>query len=128
MPKQSTVQYIQLLRPLMMLPAPPQFIQQRPDDIQTEAKVNLFAPPHIKSSLIGAHSIPLTSYSRPLSAAAAGATSSHADMSLNMNEYMPAASSRVSTTIFNPNTMITTVADKMGFMPSKNIQIMAQRA
>lgn len=105
----------------MMLP--PQFIQPRPmsDDIQTEAKVNPFAPPHIKSSLIGAHSIPLSSYSRPLSATP--------DMSLNMNEYMPAAaSSRVSTTILNPNAMITAVADKMRFMPTNHFQMMAQRA
>jgi hypothetical protein len=104
----------------MMLPAPPQLLNSRPNDFQTEAKVNLFAPPNMKSSLIGAHSIPLTSYSRPLSAP---------DMNLNMNEYMPtAAASRVSTTIFNPNTMLQTVADKMGFMPSNKFQMMAQRA
>lgn len=117
----------------MMLPAPPQFLQPRPimmpDDIPTsatESKVqfNPFIPNHMKSSIIGAHSVPLSAYSaRPLS------SSSPDMMSLNMNEYMPtAASSRISTTIFNPNSLINTVADKMGFMPSNNFQMMAQRA
>lgn len=99
-PQKSAVQYIQVLRPLMM--AQP-YLQNRPlpipSDISMEAKPIQKAtiqPAYTKSSpLIGAHSVPLTAYSRAQSPPPR-------EMSLNMYEYMPAASSRVSTTVLSP--------------------------
>lgn len=119
MPKQNGIQYVQLLRPLMMLPSAPQYLQARPisSETQNEMKPTSSYPfmPQIKSSIIGAHSVPLTTFSRP----------TH-DMSLNMYEYMPAASSR-STTLYNPNAIAN---NGMGGYKQQNYhhQMMAQRA
>lgn len=112
-PHKTAVQYIQLLRPLMV-------VQPRPvNDFSIEPKTtnNVFMP-QIKSSLIGAHSIPLTSYSRP---------SPQTDITLNMNEYVPDASSRMSTTTFYPKSMMMNDVIQ-GFMPTTHYQMMAQRA
>lgn len=117
--QQSGIQYIQLLRPLMMLPSAPSYLQARPisSDSRVEMKPasNPFMP-QIKSSIIGAHSVPLTTFSRAFTR----------DTSLNMNEYMPVASSRVSTTLYNPNAIPSYM---MGYKPTNHYQMMmAQRA
>lgn len=120
-PKQTAVQYIQVLRPLSMIP-PQTYLKPQPlptpSDISIEAKpiqkatIPLVQSAYKKSkpstSLIGAHS-----YSYPV-------TSQPREISLNMNEYMPAASSRVSTTVLSP------WSKKL--MPLNHFQMMTQRA
>ncbi|KAL7036142.1 hypothetical protein ACKWTF_008714 [Chironomus riparius] len=130
MPKQTAVQYVQLLRPVMMVPSqpylPPQSISM---DIQTETAKPIFTKPTIipyrsyskpSSTIIGAHSAPLTSYiqsdSRPL------IKQPELDITLNMNEYVPAASSRISTSILTPQ-----VASMTSYKPSK-FSMISQRA
>lgn len=120
-PKQSAIQYIQVLRPLNMMPPQP-YLAPRPlptlSEISMEAKpiqksIPLSVPSsYTNSSPIGAHSTQLTSYSR--------ASTPHREMSLNMNEYMPAASSRVSTMVLSPRAN--------PYMTLNKFQTMAQRA
>ena len=102
----------------MMLPAAPPYLQARPinSDNQVEMKpANSYSfMPQMKSSIIGAHSVPLTTFSRP----------TH-DMSLNMNEFMPIASSRASTTLYNSNEIANNM---MGYKQKNHYQMMSQRA
>ena len=128
MPQQTAFQYVQLLRPLMVVPQsqpylPPRSISM---DIQTEIEppkptlnpYRSYSKP--SSMIIGAHSAPLTSYiqsdPRPL------IKQPEQDIALNMNEYVPAASSRISTSILTPQ-----VTSMTGFKPSK-FSMISQRA
>ena len=129
-PKQSAVQYVQLLRPVMMVPSqpylPPRSISM---DIQTEKTPTIVTKPTMipyrsylkpSSTIIGAHSAPLTSYiqsdPRPL------IKQPELDIALNLNEYVPAASSRISTSILTPQG-----ASMTGYKPSK-FSMISQRA
>jgi len=98
-------------------------------DIQTETAPPIITKPTMipnryyskpSTTIIGAHSAPLTSYiqsdPRPL------IKQPELDIALNMNEYVPAASSRISTSISSPQ-----VASMTGYKPSK-FSMISQRA
>jgi hypothetical protein len=105
---------------------PPQSVSM---DTQTEAAPTITTKATLipyryyqqpSSTIIGAHSAPLTSYiqsdPRPL------IKQPELDIALNMNEYVPAASSRISTSVSSPQ-----VASMTGYKPSK-FSMISQRA
>jgi hypothetical protein len=115
-PQQSSVQYIQLLRPVMMVPAQNYMpikpkaepVTEKPTTTSTAKPLsskhwmNPYGPYSRQHPLIGSHvgsySSPLTSYQpRPLpSQKPSSSLGLGFDFGLNMNEFLPSASALVS--------------------------------
>ncbi|KAG5680781.1 hypothetical protein PVAND_010267 [Polypedilum vanderplanki] len=139
MPKQSAVQYVQLLRPLMMVPAqsyhalrsmstttmPIETATTTMDTKLQSIQINPYGP-FLKTSntLVGAQSAPLLSFfnsnPRPLTTPTVQAS----NIGLNTNEYIPSASSRIVTSVIPPQVPNISMT---AFKPS-SYPIMAQRA
>lgn len=137
-PQQSNIQYIQLLRPLMMVPAspylPPKHISMTQPQPQSptqttsipaspSTKQHMLNPygPYSRQPLLGSYSNKQLSYlhSNPRP------PQKHPsfDMGLNLNEYLPSASSLISA-VLSPRSSVTSHAQ---YKPTK-FQAMAQRA
>lgn len=146
-PHQSAIQYIQLLRPIMMvpaspyLPAKPQNIPQSESQPQTtpppaQPKQNMMSPygPYMRQSLVGSYSSPYASYlhSNPIPLESQKPAF---DLGLNTNEYMPSyapsyvpsASSQQFSVVAPRSSMTSSLSTPYAFRPTK-FQTRAQRA
>lgn len=122
--RHTGIQYVQLLRPVMLVPAQP-YQPARSVEIQTESPItsqptysyygSSFKP---SNSIIGAHSVPLTSYVQSNAKPLITSTTTESNLDLNMNEYIPAASSRVASF----------VSPKLPSMTGLKPSVIAQRA
>lgn len=139
-PQQTAVQYIQLLRPVIMVPSSP-YLPAKPNtehpiqptsaapasskpvaftNSNKPSLLNPYGPYTRQPQLIDAYSSPHTSYNpRPVMQ-----NRPTFDMALNMNEYMPSASSQMA--ILAPRSSITQFG-QYAYKPTK-FQARAQRA
>lgn len=145
-PQQAAVQYIQLLRPIMMVPAQP-YQQPKPlgdlksqgqsqstlaatsPPLSSSTKPSAWSPytPFNRQSLVGSYSSQYTSYNpRPVLTQVNQMNQRPAfDIGLNMNEYMPSASSQVSSVLAPRSSMAS--YSPYAYKPTK-YQTLAQRA
>lgn len=155
-PQQAAVQYIQLLRPLVMIPSSlyPTNPESKPSFMPSynplmpfkpitnvEPKVQTVLPissspspslnpygPYSKQSLAGAYSSPHTSYFQ-MNPRQFESSQKQAklDMGLNMNEYMPSASSHHVSAVLAPRSSMISSLSPYAYRPMK-FQNRAQRA
>lgn len=153
MPQQAGVQYIQLLRPVMMVPAqqynPPKhyeepemesdFVPSSPSTLPPTTSVVTMPHRHSLANPYGPYSrqpphstytSPLTSYKprpmpsqRPLQSH----LPSHFDLGLNLNEYMPSATSQLSAILAPRSSVSSMISPYAAYKPAKYQQL-AQRA
>lgn len=144
-PQQAAIQYIQLLRPVMMVPAKP-YLPGKPHTVEpqaptfTQSQVQTTSLPsptaspqpqqhpwspyglYTRQSPMGSYSSQLTSYNpRP-----AMIQRPSYDLGLNMNEYVPSASAQVATVLAPRSSMMSSYSP-YNYKPNK-FQAMAQRA
>lgn len=148
-PQQTPVQYIQLLRPIMMVPAKPYQPAKPLGDLQTQNQSQLTSdasspPPYSttkpsawnpytpfnRQALVGSYSSQYTSYNpRPVIPQANHMSQMNQqlafDIGLNINEYMPSASSQVSSVVA-PRSSLSSYSP-YAYKPNK-FQPIAQRA
>jgi hypothetical protein len=150
-PQQGAVQYIQLLRPVMMIPAQPykppsaydepemesEFVpsspstQTPPTSVTPRQRQTFTNPygPYSRQSPHATYSSPLTSYNpRPMPSHRPLVSNlpSHFDIGLNLNEYMPAAS-QLSTVLAPRSSVSSMISPYATYNPAK-YQPFAQRA
>lgn len=136
-PQQASVQYIQLLRPVMMVPGQPynsaKPLQVTNPQFQTTTSSPPLRPsylnpygPYMQQPPVGAYSSPYTSYlkSNPIPLESQKPTY---EMGLNMNEYVPSASSHHLSAVLSPRINIAGPISPYAFRPTK-FQTIAQRA
>lgn len=131
-PSQTAVQYIQLLRPIMMVPATPyqspKPVYERPTEttpppLPKPLALNSYAP-YSRPSVVGSYSSNYPSYHQSNPRPVSSQQSSY-DFGLNLNEYMPSASNRVNTVLARSS--MTSSLSPYAYNPT-NYQQMAQRA
>lgn len=143
-PQQTAVQYIQLLRPFMMVPATP-YMPAKPNtsyelDVKTTLPVSSspkpFVPVHNPYRTFSNYPLVVGSYSSPQNSyfqtnprlLEKPKKPSQSDMGLNMNEYMPSASSQHMSVLAPRSSMIGSHSHSpYAFNPTK-FQTRAQRA
>lgn len=148
-PQQASVQYIQLLRPVMMVPASP-YMPAKPnpnpnfelnpsfEPIQTplpisstpkpSASLHNFFGSYSRHAHVGAYSSPHTSYFQTNPRLFENSQKPvQPEIKLNMNEYMPSASSQHFSAVLAPRSSMISSLSPYAYNPTK-FQTRAQRA
>lgn len=135
-PTQTAVQYIQLLRPIMMVPASPYQSAKPVAEHLTQTTTAPISPTpkqaqfssyghYSRPALVGSYSSQYPSYLQSNPRPVQKQQSSY-DMGLNMNEYMPSASNRINSVLAARSSMFSMLSPYT-YAHSKYQQL-AQRA
>lgn len=140
-PQQAAVQYIQLLRPVMMVPTSPYVpAKSNPSFEPTQTTLPISSSPkpsaslqnffgsYSRHSLAGAYSSPHTSYFQTNPRLFENSQKqTQPEIGLNMNEYLPSASSQHFTAVLAPRSSMISSLSSYAYKPTK-FQPRAQRA